>query len=53
MTCPYCEEQTEMIPVDDFFIDHYLITVYECLICGERETDEPDWDSMKGGKDYD
>ena len=53
MKCPYCKQPTEMIPVNDDIMDGYLVTEYECPECGERETDEPDWDSMKGGKDYD
>lgn len=25
---------------------------YKCLDCGEITSDEPDWDNMKGGYDY-
>lgn len=31
----------------------YDWTSYECTECGHIESDEPDWDSMKGGHDYD
>jgi len=25
---------------------------HECLVCGYKWSEEPDWDSMKGGPDY-
>ncbi len=53
MTCPVCGEEME--------IGEYVITYkgqklkekyWACPGCLNVEEWEPDWDSMKGGKDY-
>jgi tRNA(Ile2) C34 agmatinyltransferase TiaS len=43
MICPICGEYMEKTGEYSF----------ECPVCGRCDSDEPDWDSMPRGKDYD
>lgn len=49
MECPDC--LSEMIESCEI-IQGYDYYSWECPECGRVITQEPDWDNLKGGKDY-
>lgn len=53
MICSKCGEDMEQTQVPQVYRNQVLyITLWVCP-CGYIEEEEPDYDSMKGGKDYD
>lgn len=49
-TCQECGSDMEIH--DSGMYKKFRWYAYRCPVCGYETSDEPDWDSMKGGHDY-
>ena len=54
MKCPECESEYIEVDTQSDMIGKrtLLFGDFSCIDCGHTWSNEPDWDSMKGGPDY-